>query len=183
MSYLDILLLAILSGEPAHGYEIRQKVERVLSGAVSLNPNVLYPALHRFEAMRALDKTVEPQRGRPPRHVYRMTEQGHEVLHELLVDFGPAEAVSEAEFKTRVAHFHLLDTGERLEILGARQTALDAMLGRLAGFAREELPGTWAATVRAQTIQQTELERSWVGELRQGVIADAGTDPEQARLR
>ena len=51
MSYLDILLLAILSGEPAHGYEIRQKVERILSGAVSMNPNVLYPALHRFEAM------------------------------------------------------------------------------------------------------------------------------------
>ncbi len=149
-------------------------MERILSGAVSLNPNVLYPALHRFEAMGALDKTVESQRGRPPRHVYRLTGQGHEVLHDLLVDFGPAQAASEAEFKTRVAHFHLLDPPDRLEILRARQTALDAMLDRQRGFEAAEVPGTWAATVLAQRIQQNELERSWVRELRQRVLADAG---------
>jgi DNA-binding PadR family transcriptional regulator len=174
MSYLDILLLAILSGEPAHGYEIRQKVERILSGAVSMNPNVLYPALHRFEAMGALEKTVEPQQGRPPRHVYRVTGQGAEVLHDLLVDFGAAEAASEAEFKTRVAHFHLIDPPDRLAILQAREAALAAMLNRQRGFAAGEVPGTWALTVLAQTIRQNELERSWVQELRQRVLADAG---------
>jgi DNA-binding PadR family transcriptional regulator len=174
MSYLDILLLAILSGEPAHGYEIRRKVERILSGAVSMNPNVLYPALHRFEAMGALEKTVEPQQGRPPRHVYRLTGPGHEVLHDLLVDFGAAEAASEAEFKTRVAHFHLIDPPDRLAILQAREAALAGMLFRQRGFAAAEVPGTWAVTVLAQTIRQNELERSWVQELRQRVLADAG---------
>jgi hypothetical protein len=47
---------------------------------------------------------------------YRLTAQGHEVPHDLLVDFGPAEAASEAEFTTR-AHFHLLYPSDRLEIL------------------------------------------------------------------
>jgi DNA-binding PadR family transcriptional regulator len=183
VAYLDILLLAILSGEPSHGYEIRRKVERILSGAVSLNPNVLYPALHRFEAMGALEKTVEPQQGRPPRHVYRLTGQGHEVLHDLLVDFGPAEAASEAEFKTRVAHFHLIDPTDRLAILQARQAALDTMLDRQRGFAAAEAAGTWAVTVLAQTIQQNELERSWVGELRQRVLADARPQPGQRSAR
>jgi DNA-binding PadR family transcriptional regulator len=183
VSYLDILLLAILSGEPAHGYEIRRKVERILSGAVSMNPNVLYPALHRFEAMGALDKTVEPQQGRPPRHVYRLTGPGHEVLHDLLVDFGPAEAASEAEFKTRVAHFHLIGQPDRLAILQAREAALDAMLDRQRGFAEAEVPGTWAATVLAQTIQQNELERSWVRELGQRIRADAGPPAAQRPAR
>ena len=183
MSYLDILLLAILSGEPAHGYEIRRKVERILSGAVSLNPNVLYPALHRFEAMGALAKTVQPQQGRPPRHVYRLTGQGQEVLNDLLVDFGPAEAASEAEFKTRVAHFHLIEPADRLAILEARAAALDATLERQHGFAAAEVPGTWAGTVLAQTIQQNELERSWVRELRQRILADPAAQPVRGSVK
>jgi hypothetical protein len=48
------------------------------------------------------------------------------------------------------------------------------MLDRQRGFAAAEVPGTWAGTVLAQTIQQNELELSWVGDLRQQIRADAG---------
>ena len=123
MSYLDILILVVLEDGPKHGYEIRQVVEGAVAGTVSLNPNVLYPALHRFEEMGALQMTVEAQARRPARHVYRLTERGREVLLDLLRDFGPGEATSEAEFHTRVAFFHLLAPEERLEILERRSAA------------------------------------------------------------
>jgi DNA-binding PadR family transcriptional regulator len=174
VGYLDILVLVALRDRPAHGYEIRQKVEWIHSGLVSLNPNVLYPALHRFEAMGALGKTVEPQQGRPPRHVYRLTERGEEVLHDLLADFGPAEAASDAEFKTRVAFFDLLDTEERLAILTAREAVLAAIIAQLGRFAERTSPGAWNETVRVQAAAQLEAERAWVAALRRRVLAEAG---------
>ncbi len=181
MSYLDILVLVALRPGPAHGYEIRQKVEWIHLGLVSLNPNVLYPALHRFEAMGALEKTVEPQQGRPPRHVYRLNGRGEEVLHDLLVDFGRAQAASDSEFNTRVAFFDLLDTDERLAILDARDAALAAVVDQLGRFAERTGPDGWNEAVRLQTLAQFETGQAWVGALRQRVLAESAAQPESGR--
>jgi hypothetical protein len=69
------------------------------------------------------------------RHVYRVTDRGHELLRDLLRKFGPQEAASGMEFKTRVAFFHLLGPQERLRILDQRQVVLAAQLRQLATFA------------------------------------------------
>jgi PadR family transcriptional regulator PadR len=46
---LDMLILKILSLEPAHGYGIAQRLEQVSREAVRVNQGSLYPALHRLE--------------------------------------------------------------------------------------------------------------------------------------
>lgn len=46
---LDMLILQILSLEPAHGYGIAQRLEQVSREAVQVNQGSLYPALHRLE--------------------------------------------------------------------------------------------------------------------------------------
>jgi PadR family transcriptional regulator len=46
---LDMLLLQILSLEPAHGYGIAQRLEQISKSAVQINQLSLYPALHRLE--------------------------------------------------------------------------------------------------------------------------------------
>ena len=166
-------MLATLRAGPAHGYEIRQKVEWIHSGLLSLNPNVLYPALHRFEAMGALDKTVEPQQGRPPRHVYRLNARGAEVLHDLLADLSPSEAASDAEFKTRVAYFDLLDTRERLAVLDARDAALGTVLAQFDRFAERAAEGGWNEAVRVQAEERCRAELAWVATLRSRVQAGA----------
>jgi PadR family transcriptional regulator, regulatory protein PadR len=51
---LDMLILKILSLEPAHGYGIAQRVQQVSRDAVQLNQGSLYPALHRLEQKRWL---------------------------------------------------------------------------------------------------------------------------------
>jgi len=51
---LDMLILKILSLEPAHGYGIAQRVQQVSREAVQLNQGSLYPALHRLEQKRWL---------------------------------------------------------------------------------------------------------------------------------
>jgi len=44
-----MLILQILSLEPAHGYGIAQRLQQVSREAVQVNQGSLYPALHRLE--------------------------------------------------------------------------------------------------------------------------------------
>ena len=44
-----MLILQILSLEPAHGYGIAQRLEQVSRQVVQVNQGSLYPALHRLE--------------------------------------------------------------------------------------------------------------------------------------
>ena len=46
---LDMLILQILSLEPAHGYGIAQRLQQISREAVQVNQGSLYPALHRLE--------------------------------------------------------------------------------------------------------------------------------------
>jgi PadR family transcriptional regulator, regulatory protein PadR len=46
---LDMLILRILSVEPAHGYGIAQRLEQISRSVVQVNQGSLYPALHRLE--------------------------------------------------------------------------------------------------------------------------------------
>ena len=46
---LDVLILQILSLEPAHGYGIAQRLEQISKSVVQVNQGSLYPALHRPE--------------------------------------------------------------------------------------------------------------------------------------
>ena len=46
---LDMLILQIVSLEPAHGYGIAQRLQQVSREVVQVNQGSLYPALHRLE--------------------------------------------------------------------------------------------------------------------------------------
>ena len=46
---LDMLILQILSLEPAHGYGIAQRMEHISKSVVQVNQGSLYPALHRLQ--------------------------------------------------------------------------------------------------------------------------------------
>jgi PadR family transcriptional regulator PadR len=46
---LDMLILQILSLEPAHGYGIGQRLEQISRSVVQVNQGSLYPALHRLQ--------------------------------------------------------------------------------------------------------------------------------------
>src|SRR5437763_12063995 len=48
-STLDMLILQILSLEPAHGYGVAQRLQQISKAVVRANQGSLYPALHRLE--------------------------------------------------------------------------------------------------------------------------------------
>jgi DNA-binding PadR family transcriptional regulator len=46
---LDMLVLQILSLEPAHGYGISRRLQQVSRETIRVSQGALYPALHRLE--------------------------------------------------------------------------------------------------------------------------------------
>jgi len=164
MSYIEILILRRLRGGPAHGYELRKRVEET-TGFV-LHNNSLYPALRRFEEAGAVTKTAEPQEGRPPRLVYTLTDVGQELLHDMLAELPPDQAGDETEFLARLGQFSEINSTERLGVLASRTQAVQAQLAHLRAM-HELSPRArpWGELVTAELIRRHEQELAWLAEL------------------
>ena len=75
-----MLILQILSLEPAHGYGIAQRLEQISKSVVQVNQGSLYPALHRLEQRGWLKADwKESETGREARF-YSLTRSGHKQL-------------------------------------------------------------------------------------------------------
>jgi DNA-binding PadR family transcriptional regulator len=165
MSYVEILILRRLRSGPAHGYELRKRVEQTTG--IVLHNNSLYPALKRFEEAGAVTRATEPQPGRPPRLVYTLTEVGHELLHDMLAELPADQAADPAEFTARLGQFSLLTSSERAGVLAARTRAVHAELAhfetmRDLATARGE---RWGAIATAELIRRHQQELTWLAEL------------------
>src|SRR5689334_3434790 len=87
---LDMLILQILSLEPAHGYGIAQRLQQVSREAVQVNQGSLYPALHRLEQRRWLKAE------------WRASETGREAKFYSLTRAGRGQLAIEKEIWSRL---------------------------------------------------------------------------------
>jgi PadR family transcriptional regulator PadR len=77
---LDMLILQILSLEPAHGYGIAQRLQQISKSVVQVNQGSLYPALHRLEQRGWLKADwKESETGREAKF-YSLTRSGRKQL-------------------------------------------------------------------------------------------------------
>jgi PadR family transcriptional regulator PadR len=77
---LDMLILQILSLEPAHGYAIAQRLELISKAVVQVNQGSLYPALHRLEQKGWLEaEWKQSETGREAKF-YSLTKSGRKQL-------------------------------------------------------------------------------------------------------
>jgi transcriptional regulator len=77
---LDMLILQILSLEPAHGYGIAQRLEQISRSVVQVNQGSLYPALHRLEQKRWLRAEWEQSDTGREAKFYSLTPSGRRQL-------------------------------------------------------------------------------------------------------
>ena len=165
--YLDIVILSHLQRGPVHGYELKRNVSATT--AYALHNNTLYPALRRFEEAGAVTRTAEQQDGRPPRHVYALTDVGRELLHDLLAELPAERAAEEPEFLTRLGQFEHLTPGERRRVLGARAAALHAQAEHMRTLAEktERSPSShrWGGVVVAELADRVRRELDWIARL------------------
>jgi PadR family transcriptional regulator, regulatory protein PadR len=88
---LDMLILQIVSLEPAHGYGVAQRLQQISRSVVQVNQGSLYPALHRLEQKGWL------------RSEWKQSETGREAKFYSLTAAGRKQLAAEKESWTRLA--------------------------------------------------------------------------------
>ncbi|MBC8140564.1 MAG: helix-turn-helix transcriptional regulator [Armatimonadetes bacterium] len=76
------LILAVLEGEPLHGYAIARAIETLSADALRLNEGALYPALRSLEQNGFVVSVWEPQPTGAARRVYTLTDAGRAELQD-----------------------------------------------------------------------------------------------------
>ena len=77
---LEGIVLAILSGRPAYGYEITARLRE--QGFSDIAEGTVYALLVRFELKGFVDVEKTPSEKGPPRKVYSLNGRGQEYLEE-----------------------------------------------------------------------------------------------------
>ena len=77
--HVDLLVLAVLAREPAHGYRIVELIRVQSRGAFDLAEGTVYPALYRLERNGLVASRWQKVDGRR-RRVYRPTRPGRRAL-------------------------------------------------------------------------------------------------------
>jgi len=77
--HLDLLLLAILAEEPAHGYAVIESLRLRSNELFDLPEGTVYPALHRLESQGLLRSHWQEDAPRR-RRVYELTLKGQQAL-------------------------------------------------------------------------------------------------------
>jgi PadR family transcriptional regulator, regulatory protein PadR len=77
---LEGIVLAIISAEPAYGYEITARLRD--QGFADIAEGTVYAVLVRFEQRNLVNVKKIPSEKGPPRKVYSLNAQGREYLEE-----------------------------------------------------------------------------------------------------
>ena len=83
-----LLVLHLLSREPAYGNRLIEQIERITDGAISVNPNTMYPLLKQLESRGLVDASWEHP-DRRTRRFYSITPAGRREYRRLRAEVEP----------------------------------------------------------------------------------------------
>ncbi len=83
-----LLVLHLLSREPAYGNRLIEEIEGITQGAISVNPNTMYPLLREMEGRGLVDASWEHP-DRRTRRYYSITPAGRREYRRLRAEVEP----------------------------------------------------------------------------------------------
>jgi len=138
MSAVRLALLVLLSAQPAHGYALKQRFERVVGDVWPLNVGQVYDALAKLER----DGLIEPDGERAGARVaYRTTAGGVEAARAWLTAVPAVDPPPRDELAIRMLVARLADPAELGAIV---QHQRQAVIGRIQQLGREKAVATAA---------------------------------------
>jgi DNA-binding PadR family transcriptional regulator len=82
---LRLLIMGLLMKGPAHGYELKQTLEKELSPFLAVSSTPLYYTLKKLEQEGLVTQWSTVSGRRPKKYVYSLTAQGQEEMKKLLL--------------------------------------------------------------------------------------------------
>ena len=126
-------LLALLSIEPMHGYELRKVIEdRRMDRWADIRYGSIYAGLKQLTKEELLEEARTEREGNlPPRTLYRTTEAGKEQMLELLRQAWVEPQFSAKAVDVALSFFMFLSREEISRLLGERLERLNEALAEL----------------------------------------------------
>jgi DNA-binding PadR family transcriptional regulator len=181
---LELAVLGLLKESPMSGYELKKQLTVKLGAFWRVSYGSLYPCLKRLAGDGALDVEVAPFTSRK-KHVYRLTERGNRLFHELL-ESADVHDLEQDRFSLRLAFFRYLRPDIRLDQLERRRGYLQERLADLRASVRTARERMDAYTIELMDhgLDEREREIAWLDRLiareRRSTQGDPAQEQDQA---
>lgn len=128
-------LLALLAKEPAHGYELKSRLERIFGdGYPSPNIGQIYLTLRRLEKVGLVSANEVVQAGRPNKRTYEITPAGREAVDAWLAESSDGPRVRD-DFFFKLALSPVTGQVDRLELINRQRRHYLSQMRELSRFA------------------------------------------------
>ena len=157
------VVLALLAKEPAHGYQLRARLQQALGPAGdAMNAGQIYVTLSRLE--KAEQVTCERAPGlpdRPERKVYALSPAGHQRIAAWLADVSwPGPGL--AEFHLKLIAAAAAGLADPITIIDAQRRELLRQLRDVQRAAMAEPDGSEAALLLEGFVLRLQADLSWL---------------------
>jgi DNA-binding PadR family transcriptional regulator len=155
-------MLALLSKEPAHGYELRQRLTRALGpiGEV-LNPGQVYVTLSRLERAGLVRSDQVAQAAAPDKKVYEVTAEGREHVASWLIDMSWPK-VAPAEFHLKLVAAAATGLADPVALIDAQRRDLLRRLRDVQRLAQEVAADEDAVLILEGTALRLQADVRWL---------------------
>jgi PadR family transcriptional regulator, regulatory protein AphA len=163
----EYALLGLLASQPAHGYELHQRLEAELGQVWHVSLSQTYNILKRLEAHGFICGKVEKPEKVPQRCCYNLTTTGRRRLETWLsTPTGSSVRAIRVEFITRLYFARLLEPELLSRLLENQVVETRSGLKRLQCLHKELAAGeTYNRLSLALRIRQLEAVLSWLDEV------------------
>jgi PadR family transcriptional regulator, regulatory protein AphA len=161
------LILGLLMERPMSGYDIKKRVKAALGAVTNASYGTLYPTLHKLLSENAVEMREVPQKGRPSKKVYQVTDKGRKELTGWLKQPASADQVRR-EFLLKVYLAKNLSAEDLVALVTSRRDETEALLKALRAERSEnhEPQHVW---VTDYALSLCEAEMNWLRELEQEI--------------
>jgi DNA-binding PadR family transcriptional regulator len=155
-------MLALLVKEPAHGYEVRQRLTRSLGpiGEV-LNPGQVYITLSRLERAGLVRSDQVAQTAAPDKKVYEVTPEGRERVASWLLDVSWPK-VAPAEFHLKLVAAAATGLADPIALIDAQRRDLLRRLRDVQRLAQDASSDEDAVLILEGTSLRLQADIRWL---------------------
>lgn len=157
------LILGLLTERPMTGYDIKKHVKVMLSAVTNASYGTLYPTLHKLQKEGAVEVSEIPQRGRPSKKIYKITDSGREDLTEWLKKPAAADQIRR-EFLLKLYLAKNLSSKHLRDLITTRRDEVQSMLHALYQE-QDEVDNLHQGWVITYAVSQYQAEMDWLDEL------------------
>lgn len=158
-------ILALLAKEPAHGYELRQRLETALGPAGgALNPGHVYVTLSRLERgglVREERRSRKRSARTTARRVYELTPAGRERVETWLNDLTWAK-VAPVEFHLKLVSAAATGLADPAALVDAQRLELLRRLRELQDLARNQQEGSAGSLLIEGAALRLQADVRWL---------------------